>query len=85
MAKIITYNVNGIRSAMSKGLLEWMKAADADIICLQELKAEPTQLDVSVFEQMGYHHYWHPAVKKGYSGVAIFSNANRIMWNMVAK
>ena len=73
MAKIITYNVNGIRSAMSKGLLEWLKAADPDIICLQELKAEPGQLDVSGIEQLGYHHYWHPAVKKGYSGVAIFS------------
>ncbi|HSH67696.1 MAG TPA: exodeoxyribonuclease III [Bacteroidia bacterium] len=73
MAKIITYNVNGIRSAMSKGLLEWIKAADPDILCMQELKAEPAQLDLTVFEQMGYHHYWHPAVKKGYSGVAIFS------------
>ncbi len=73
MTKIITYNVNGIRSAMNKGLLEWMKAADPDILCMQELKAEPSQLDTAVFEQMGYHHYWHPAVKKGYSGVAIFS------------
>lgn len=73
MAKIITYNVNGIRSAMSKGLMDWVKAADPDILCFQELKAEPGQLDLTVFEKAGYHHYWHPAQKKGYSGVAIFS------------
>jgi exodeoxyribonuclease-3 len=50
-----------------------MKAANPDIICLQELKAEPSQIDVSVFEDMGYHHFWYPAQKKGYSGVAILS------------
>lgn len=73
MTKIISYNVNGIRSAMSKGLMDWIKAADPDILCFQELKAEPGQLDLTVFEKAGYHHYWHPAQKKGYSGVAIFS------------
>lgn len=73
MAKIITYNVNGIRSAMSKGLLDWIKAADPDIVCFQEIKAEPGQIDVTVFEKMGFHHFWHPAQKKGYSGVAILS------------
>lgn len=73
MAKIITYNVNGIRSAMSKGFMDWLKAADPDIVCLQEIKAEPGQIDVTVFEKAGYHHYWYPAQKKGYSGVAIFT------------
>jgi exodeoxyribonuclease-3 len=73
MAKIITYNVNGIRSAMSKGFLDWLKAADPDILCLQEIKADPSQVDVSLFEQAGYYHFWYPAQKKGYSGVAIFS------------
>ena len=73
MAKIITYNVNGIRSAISKGLLEWISAADPDVLCFQELKAEPSQIDVTVFEKMGYHHYWYPAQKKGYSGVAILT------------
>jgi exodeoxyribonuclease III len=73
MTKIITYNVNGIRSAMSKGLLDWIKAANPDIVCFQEIKAEPGQIDVTVFENLGYHHYWHPAQKKGYSGVAILS------------
>jgi len=73
MSKIITYNVNGIRSAISKGFIDWMKAVNPDILCLQELKAEPTQIDTSVFEDMGYHHFWYPAQKKGYSGVAILS------------
>lgn len=73
MAKIITYNLNGIRSAISKGFIEWLKAADPDIICIQELKAEPGQLDLKIFENVGYHHYWCPAQKKGYSGVAIFT------------
>lgn len=73
MAKIITYNLNGIRSAMSKGLMDWLKAANPDILCVQELKAEPGQLDLKVFEDAGYHHYWYPAQKKGYSGVAIFT------------
>ncbi len=73
MAKIITYNLNGIRSAMSKGLMDWLKAADPDILCVQELKAEPGQLDVTLFEKAGYHHFWFPAQKKGYSGVAIFT------------
>lgn len=71
--KIITYNLNGIRSAMTKGWIDWITAEQIDIICVQELKAEPGQLDTTVFDKLGYHHYWHPAQKKGYSGVAIFS------------
>lgn len=73
MAKIISYNVNGIRSALNKGLLDWLKAANPDVLCLQELKAEPGQLDLSIFENAGYNHYWYPAQKKGYSGVAILT------------
>lgn len=71
--KIITYNVNGIRSALSKGWMEWVRTVNPDIVLLQEIKAEPGQLDLPVFEQDGFHNYWHPAQKKGYSGVAIFS------------
>jgi exodeoxyribonuclease-3 len=71
--KIITYNVNGIRAAMGKGLLQWIKQADPDVLCLQEIKATPEQVGVFEFEEMGYKHYWYPAQKKGYSGVAIFS------------
>lgn len=71
--RIITYNVNGIRSAMNKGLVEWLKAANPDILCLQEIKATPDQVDAGVFEALGYQLFWYPAQKKGYSGVAIFS------------
>lgn len=71
--KIITYNVNGIRAAIKKGFSEWMKEEDADIVCIQETKAHPDQLDLSLFEELGYHHHWASAQKKGYSGVATFS------------
>lgn len=73
MRRIITYNVNGIRAAMGKGLIDWMKSTDPDILCVQEIKASPEQVGVFEFEEMGYHHFWYPAQKKGYSGVAIFS------------
>ena len=73
MKKIVSYNLNGIRSALNKGLMEWIKAANPDILCVQELKAEPSQLNVTIFEKAGYLHYWFPAQKKGYSGVAIFT------------
>ncbi|TGE09416.1 exodeoxyribonuclease III [Hymenobacter fodinae] len=71
--KIISYNVNGLRSALSKGLLEWVREADPDVLCLQEIKAGREPLDVSGFEALGYHAYLHPAQKPGYSGVATFS------------
>lgn len=74
MAKIISYNVNGIRSAMSKGLVPWLIQEAPDIVCLQEIKAEPGQINLALFEEAGYaFHYWHPACKRGYSGVAILS------------
>ena len=72
--KIISYNVNGIRAAVKKGFIEWLAAANPDVICLQEIKASPDQLDLSLFENIGYkYNYWYPAQKKGYSGVAILS------------
>ena len=71
--RIITYNVNGIRAAMGKGLINWMQEAQPDVLCVQEIKANPEQVGVFEFEAIGYHHYWYPAQKKGYSGVALFS------------
>ena len=71
--RIITYNVNGIRAAMNKDLVGWLKAAKPDVLCLQETKATPDHLDVQAFVALGYHLYWYSAQKKGYSGVAIFS------------
>ena len=64
--KIISYNVNGIRAAMRKGFIDWLKQADPDIICLQEIKAMKEQVDVSEIENAGYqNHYWFSAEKKG--------------------
>ena len=72
--KIISYNVNGIRAALKKGFIEWATAADPDVICLQEIKAQEDQLDLEVFHNAGYKYcYWYSAQKKGYSGVAILS------------
>jgi exodeoxyribonuclease-3 len=71
--KIVSYNVNGIRSATSKGLLNWMEELKADVYCYQETKADRSQFDHSLFDFFGYNSYWFSARKKGYSGVAIFT------------
>lgn len=71
--KILTYNVNGIRSALSKGFGTWLASTGADVVALQEVKASLDQFDRTVLEDLGYHLYWYPAEKKGYSGTAILS------------
>lgn len=71
--RIISYNVNGIRAALKKGFAEWLATHPADIICLQETKANQEDVDVSAIEKQGYHTFWYSAQKKGYSGVAIFT------------
>ncbi|MEM9819642.1 MAG: exodeoxyribonuclease III [Bacteroidota bacterium] len=71
--RIVSYNVNGIRAAIKKGFLDWMKDHDFDILCLQETKAHRDQVPVEEIEALGYHHHWHSAEKKGYSSVATFS------------
>jgi exodeoxyribonuclease-3 len=71
--RIITANLNGIRSAARKGFFEWMLAQNADVICLQEIKAQLADLEAPLFHPPGYHAYFHCAEKKGYSGVAIYS------------
>jgi exodeoxyribonuclease-3 len=73
MQKIISYNVNGIRAAMNKGLLDWMKKEKPGLLCIQETKAQPEQVDMEPFRKLGYTDYWHSAVKKGYSGVLILA------------
>jgi exodeoxyribonuclease-3 len=70
--RIISYNVNGIRAAITKGFLNWIQQANPDLICLQEIKATPDQIPLIDVELSGFpYHYWFPAQKKGYSGVAI--------------
>ena len=72
--KIISYNVNGIRAAITKGFLEWLRHANPDVICLQEIKATQDQIPVDEITKAGYpFQYYYSAQKKGYSGVAILS------------
>ena len=71
--KIVSYNLNGIRSAINKGLLNWLQTENPDVFCIQESKAQPEQIDTLAMQELGYHSYIHSAEKKGYSGVCIFS------------
>ena len=76
MIKIASYNINGIRSALRKGLDVWLETSKTDIICLQEIKANKEQVDLE-FEKYPYQ-YWNSAIKKVYSGTAIFSKIKPI-------
>ena len=71
--KILSWNVNGIRAAQKKGFLDWLARESPDILCVQETKAHPDQLDAFLLNPPGYHVYWNAAEKKGYSGVATFT------------
>jgi exodeoxyribonuclease-3 len=73
MTSIVSYNVNGIRAAINKNLFDWLAAEQFDIVCFQETKAQPEDVNSLHLETLGYHHCWHSAEKKGYSGVATFS------------
>ena len=66
--KIISYNINGIRAALKKSFANWLKEVAPDIVCLQETKANANQVDTSIFEDLGYQHYWHSAQKKDIAG-----------------
>ena len=70
--KLLSWNVNGVRAALGKGLLDWMAAAKADVICLQEVKATPGDVQGVVWPA-GYEVVWNAAQKKGYSGTALFA------------
>jgi exodeoxyribonuclease-3 len=72
-ARIISWNVNGIRAVQGKGFLDWLKDESPDILCVQETKAHPEQLDQSVLAPAGYHTFWASAQKRGYSGLATFT------------
>lgn len=68
--KLISWNVNGLRAVMKKGFMDFFKASDADIFCLQEIKLQEGQIEMDL---PGYHLYWNYAEKKGYSGTAVFT------------
>ncbi len=71
--KLLSWNVNGIRAAARKGYESWFAQQKADVVSLQEVKANPEQLEPALLHPKGYHSFWHCAEKKGYSGVAVFS------------
>lgn len=71
--RIISYNVNGLRAAVKKGFVEWLQTDPADVICIQENKAQQSDVDPAAFRSMGFEDYWFCAQKKGYSGVTVFS------------
>ncbi|MCX6258769.1 MAG: exodeoxyribonuclease III [Bacteroidia bacterium] len=73
MKKLISYNVNGIRSALNKGFAEWLKSENPDLICLQETKAQQEHIELDLFKDLGYNIYSISAKKKGYSGVAVLT------------
>ncbi|MBM3373389.1 MAG: exodeoxyribonuclease III [Betaproteobacteria bacterium] len=75
MVKIITLNLNGIRSAARKGFLEWLARQQADVVCVQEIKAQAADMTAELLSPAGYHGHFHYAEKKGYSGVGLYSRA----------
>lgn len=79
--RIITLNLNGIRSASHKGFFDWLQAVQPDVICVQELKAQAADMTAEMLAPKGYHGYFHYALKKGYSGVGIYSKqaADRVI------
>jgi exodeoxyribonuclease-3 len=72
--KLYSWNVNGIRAALKKGFLNWFDEASPDVLCLQEVRAEESQIDPAILAPLGYHAIWNPSrARKGYSGTAILS------------
>lgn len=71
--KVFTFNVNGVRAAIKKGLIEWLETEKPDILCLQEIKLSETELVEDFFTELGFNCFWYPAQKRGYSGVAILT------------
>jgi exodeoxyribonuclease-3 len=71
--RIFSWNVNGLRAVVKKGFFDWLESEAPDVVCLQEIKARTEDLDDTIFNPKGYHAFWNPAERKGYSGVAIFT------------
>lgn len=71
--KIISWNVNGLRAVYKKNFLDWLRKSKADIVCLQEIRVQEEQLPLDLINPVGYFSHFNPAVKKGYSGTAVFT------------
>lgn len=76
---LYSWNVNGIRAVEKKGFLDWMHQAKPDILCLQETKADPSQLSDGLLHPDGYESYWSSAIRKGYSGTVIYTRVSPIL------
>ena len=76
MLKIVTWNVNGIRAAVNKGFLDYLREEEPDICCIQEIKAKEANLPDEILNPSGYYGIWHPSERPGYSGVAVFTKTN---------
>jgi len=74
--RIFSYNVNGIRAAINKGFLDWLNEESPDVVCLQEVKALESQVNLFDFQSLGYEVFWNAAQKKGYSGVAVLTKSS---------
>ena len=73
MLRVITLNLNGIRSASAKGFLKWLARQKADVVCVQELKAQAADMTAEMLAPKGFHGFFHYAEKKGYSGVGLYA------------
>jgi exodeoxyribonuclease-3 len=73
LMRLYSWNVNGIRAMSKKGLLDWLRQTDPDVVCLQETKARPDQVEVDLRAPEGYHAYWASSLRPGYSGVALYT------------
>lgn len=80
--RIVSYNVNGIRANIKKGLFDWLSQYQPDVVCLQEIKLAETELVEPSIQSLGYQCFWFPAIKKGYSGVAILSKISPISFDL---
>lgn len=79
MMHLYSWNVNGIRAVERKGLHDWMKSEKPDVLCLQEIKAEPVQLSPALLHPEDYESYWNPAMRKGYSGTVTYTRVSPIL------
>ena len=82
MVNIFSWNVNGVRAAVKKGMLKWMSSESPDILCLQEIKCQVADLEEVMISPFEYQSYWCPAEKKGYSGVALYSKVKPLSVKM---
>jgi len=77
--RVVSYNVNGIRAAIKKGLIEWLKDYPVDILCVQETKASSTDIDIRLFTDLGYYIAWYPAKKKDTVAWLFLVNKSRVL------